>query len=242
MDKLLIAFILLLNIIVFSHSSTNPTENVIKNILKGIDTATISPEMTMVLKQLEGLSEVYKQPLIMGNNHEYAKMKSIVFERIQKNTNMINYLVTENEKNLLPFVSQDFDKITKPKKDVAYKVQWNGEDFVAQNLVKLAKQYPDRKLLKDNSETISREENNIKMTNKISHESATQWNGEDFLKKTIGELEKLFKDRYRKSNLGRISEEKAAEELAKLHQLEMEIKRLLLLEQIKNAKEAINKD
>uniref|UniRef100_A0A0N5C1M7 Fam-b protein n=1 Tax=Strongyloides papillosus TaxID=174720 RepID=A0A0N5C1M7_STREA len=240
MDKLLISLLLLLNCISFSHSTTNPTKNIINDVLKGIDTATIGPEMTKFFEQLEGLGEFYNQPLVMGDNNEYEMKKSMVADRIRKNTNMIKHLVNENEKNLMPFLTQDFNKSPKPNKADVYKAQWNGEDFLTQ---KFAKYISDSKSLKDSRKPMSREKNhfytkdmttehtnnNERKTIIISHERDTQSNVKDFLKKAIDELVKLFKGEYRKSDFDQISEEKAAKKVAELyriHQLKMKLKEL----------------
>uniref|UniRef100_A0A0N5BJN6 DUF148 domain-containing protein n=1 Tax=Strongyloides papillosus TaxID=174720 RepID=A0A0N5BJN6_STREA len=214
MDKLLISLFLLLNVITFSHSTINPTRNVIKDVLKGIDTTNKDPEMVKFLEQLEGLSEFSNQPLVMGDNNEYEAKKSMVVERILKNLDMIKYLINENEKKLLPYLSQNFDKLIKQKKIVDIKPQWNGEDFLVRRLAEVEKFIAQGKKVRVNRKPMSGEGYDFNTKNiatmsfnensipgkemKDWDERKSRWNGEDFLKKILGNILKFFKNDFRK--------------------------------------------
>uniref|UniRef100_A0A0N5BJN7 Uncharacterized protein n=1 Tax=Strongyloides papillosus TaxID=174720 RepID=A0A0N5BJN7_STREA len=260
MDKSLISLLLLLNVITFSHSTTNPTKNLINDVLKGIDTATIGPEMTMFFEQFEGLGEFYNQPLVMGDKNEYETKKSMVADRIRKNTNMIKHLVNENEKKLMPFLTQDFNKSPKPSKAVVYKPQWNGEDFLTQ---KFAKYISDSKSLKDSHKPMSREKNHfytknirtmpLKKNSVIERdvedlEDMEDWNkrnlklnNEDFSKQVIDTIAKLYNGRKRKPNRYQIYKEKLEEKEAELYRKrQLEIKLRELEKELQEKKDLVN--
>uniref|UniRef100_A0A0N5C2J6 Uncharacterized protein n=1 Tax=Strongyloides papillosus TaxID=174720 RepID=A0A0N5C2J6_STREA len=237
MDKLLISLFLLLNVITFSHSTTNPTKNVIKDVLKGIDTTTKDPEMVKFLEQLEGLSEFSNQPLVMGDNNEYEAKKSMVTERILKNIDMIKYLINENEKKLLPYLSQNFDKPIEQKDVVDIKPQWNGEDFLVQKLGEIEKIIVEGKKLSEKHKSLFEEESYGKLDiprykPKLAGEDLiiqgireltylltlpkSQRNGDDSLKKKLSDIAKFLSDDLRKRYAEYFKDKKVVEKFRKL--------------------------
>uniref|UniRef100_A0A0K0FSQ2 Merozoite surface protein 1 n=1 Tax=Strongyloides venezuelensis TaxID=75913 RepID=A0A0K0FSQ2_STRVS len=206
MAKHFIFLLLLLNIITFSHSTANPTRNAIEDVLKGIDTTTMYPKMAKFLGQLGELGNYLSHPLVMEDKNEYFKNISMVVDIIYKHIDMMEYLISEGDNKLMPYITQNFDESIELNKNVYIKPQWNGEDFLVRNLAGAEKLISEGKKLIENRKSLSGEENDFKTKNiatknidsykekkdTISNESESQWNGEEFLVQKLAEIDKII--------------------------------------------------